>query len=158
MKTIVISGAHSDIGKTSLAEKLLSRLPNWSALKVTVKRGSACPHERTDCNICSELREDFEIVEDEKIIEQKGTDTARLKNAGAKKVIWLKSTLKGLEPGLKKALSGLNSSEGVVIEGTSVVRHIKPDFLIFIKDNSENLRSSAREVLKKADLIIDISG
>ncbi len=157
MKTIVIAGAKSGIGKTSLAEKLLCRLPDWSALKVTVKRGTACPRQQSKCNACRELKKDFEIVEDEEIINQKGTDTARLKEAGAKKVIWLKSTLKGLETGLEGALRGLNGSKGVVIEGTSVVKYIKPDLLIFIKDDSENLRSGAREAFEKADVIIDVS-
>lgn len=156
MKTIVISGAHSNIGKTLFAEEVLRNLPNWSALKVTVKRGLECPRH-SNCEICSELKGNFDIVADKKIISQKGSDTARLKEAGAKKVIWLKSTLKGLSAGFRKSLQMLNGSEGIVIEGTSILRFIKPDLAIYLKSNTTPLRTSAREAKRRADIIIDVT-
>ena len=104
MKTIVVSGARSGIGKTYLAQKLLRNLEHWSALKVTVSRDSGCPHERS-CGVCPEIKEPFYIIRDENIINQTGKDTARLKVAGAKEVIWLKAKPEGLKDGLEKALS-----------------------------------------------------
>lgn len=154
MRTIVIAGAHSSIGKTLLAEELLQGLSDWSALKVTVKRKSGCPRDKSNCNICAKLKGNFEIIKDTKIINQEGRDTARLKKAGAKKVIWLVATLRGLKRGLKEALNGFKNSKGIVIEGTSVIKYIKPDLLIFIRADSGNLRYDAREALKKADIVI----
>ncbi len=156
MKTIVVSGAHSGIGKTLFAQELLRRLKNWSALKVTVKDSSGCPRNQKDCNICAGLQKDFEIIKDKKIINQKGTDTARLRQAGTKKVIWLRSTFKGLKAGLKKALFQLRDAQGILIEGTSVLRYIKPNVTIFLKDNNRPLRAAARRAQKKADIIIDV--
>ena len=185
MKTIVVAGTHSGIGKTLLVEELLHTLPKWSALKVTVspalllrrggvKRKNNCPRSRNNlhlfrsrnnlhlfrsrnkCNICAELKKDFEIIEDKKVINQKGTDTARLRQAGAKKVVWLKTTLSGLKAGLKKALYQLKDSEGVVIEGTTVLRYIRPDLAIYLKDNTVNLRMAARQAQRKADIIINV--
>ena len=59
-KTIVIAGAHSHIGKTTLGQKLLQGLGNWSALKVTVSHirdglnlKYKCPR-RTNCDVCNQ--------------------------------------------------------------------------------------------------------
>lgn len=157
MKTIVISGAYSGIGKTQVAEELLRTLPNWSAIKITLKKDSNCPRQ-TNCHICDELDGEFDIVTDERTIQKKGTDTARLKRAGAKKVIWLKSTLKGLRRGFKETFGMLKGSEGVVIEGTSILKIIKPDTLIYIDDKKRPLRRAAKEARKRADIIIDVDG
>lgn len=156
MKTIVVSGSRSNIGKTFLAEEMLSGMHNWSALKVTrVRAGSRCPRDK-GCTVCSELKNDFDIIADEKIISKKDTDTARMKKAGAKKVIWLKANLSGLRRGLKKALYCLRASEGVVIEGTSVLKYIKPDLAVYLKDGTARPKPGAKQAEKKADIIIDV--
>lgn len=157
MKTIVIAGTHSSIGKTSLAEELLQTLPNWSALKVTVKKDSRCPRREATCNVCAELKQDFEIIKNKRIISQKGSDSARLLEAGAKKVVWLKSSSSGLKAGLQKALVQLKSAEGVLIEGTSVLKYIKPNLAIYLKDKQTRIRTAARQAEKKADIIIDVN-
>lgn len=165
VKTIVVAGAHSGIGKTLVAEELVHKLANWSALKVTVQRKSSCPRKqsnlhlfrsRNKCNICTELKQDFEIIKAQKIINQKGTDTARLQKAGAKKTIWLRASLGGLKAGLKKAFYQLRDSEGIVIEGTSVLKYIKPSLAIYLKDNTANLRPAGRQAQRKADIIINV--
>ena len=156
LKTIVVAGAHSSTGKTLLAEEILRALPDYSALKITVKKGSRCPR-RDGCQVCSRFKGDFDIITDRKLINEKGTDTARLKKAGAKKVVWLKATSKGLKAGFKKALGQFKGSKGIVIEGTSILRHIKPDAAIYIKDNNKNLRSAAKIAKEKADIIIDVN-
>ncbi|MFC1623987.1 hypothetical protein ACFL28_01520 [Candidatus Omnitrophota bacterium] len=156
MKTIVISGSHSNIGKTSLAERFIRILPNWSALKITVvRKSSRCPRD-VDCGVCSKLKGDFDIVSEAKIINEKHTDTCRMKKAGAKKVIWLKASLKGLKEGLKKALYRLRDSEGVVIESTTVLKYIKPNLAIYLKGNAKRPKPSSSIAQKKADIIINV--
>ncbi len=154
MKIIVVAGAHSGIGKTLYAEKLLRALPDWAAIKVTTATKAGCPRQEPGCEVCAGLKSDFEIVKDRRIIDQTGRDTARLKKAGAKKVIWLKATSKGLKPGLNKALACCKGLQGVVIEGTSVLKHVKPDLLVFLKGDHKNMRLTAKRALKKADIII----
>jgi len=154
MKTIVISGSHSSIGKTSVAEDILSSLNGWSGLKVTtVKEKSGCARG-SNCTVCSELKNDFDIITDKKIINKKDTDTARMKSSGAKKVVWLKANTSGLKQGLKEALYCLRGSKGVVIEGTSVLKYIKPHLAIFIAGKDKGLRPAARLALKKADVVL----
>ena len=136
MKTIVVSGSGSRVGKTHLAEQLLSHLPDWSALKVTVSKENGCPHQR-NCGVCPEIKEPFYIIKDKDIINQEGKDTHRLKKAGAKEVIWLKAKPQGLEKGLNEALAEFSDCQGVLIEGTSVLKFIKPDLNIHLYDKGK---------------------
>lgn len=136
MKTIVVSGEGSKIGKTYLAQKLLQGLKCWSALKVTVSKENGCPHQR-NCGICPEIKEPYYIIKDETIINQPGKDTQRLKSAGANQVIWLKAQPAGLKAGLRQALAEFSDCEGVVIEGTSVLKFIKPDLNIHLYEKGK---------------------
>lgn len=133
MRIITVSGSRSGAGKTSRVEKILKQLKNWSALKVTVVKDGPCPR-KTPCGVCEEQIAPFSIISKSSIINQKGKDTQRMKAAGAKKVLWLKAKPSGLQKGLKKALGMLKNNEGVVIEGTSVLKYLKPDLKIFIGD------------------------
>lgn len=136
MKIVAVSGSHSGVGKTTFAEYLLRRLKGWSALKVTVIKNGPCPRE-IPCGVCEEQDAPFSIVSDSKIINQRGKDTQRMKQAGARKVLWLKATASGLKAGIKQALNKLKGSSGVVIEGTSILKYLKPDLAIFIDDNNK---------------------
>lgn len=136
MKIITISGARSGVGKTYLAQELLRRLKGWSALKVTVNKEKGCPRKKS-CGVCPEIREPFYIIKDESIINQAGKDTARLKNAGAKQVLWLKARPEGLKQGLDKVLLEFSDCNGVIIEGTSALKFIKPDLHIHLYDKGK---------------------
>lgn len=131
MRTIVVSGEKSGIGKTYLAERLLNNLRGWSALKVTVKKNGACLSVK-NCGLCREIKKPFYIIKNKNIINQPGKDTSRLKFSGAKEVIWLKAKPEGLKNGLKKALSEFSKCPGIVIEGTSVLKFLKPDLNIHV--------------------------
>ncbi|MFH1752556.1 MAG: hypothetical protein ABH875_00075 [Candidatus Omnitrophota bacterium] len=161
MRTIVVTGSYSNVGKTLMAEWLLKQLPGWSALKVTVRhnreggRRYKCPRNK-GCSACTDFKGDFDVVTDRKIIDQKGKDTARLKKAGAKRVAWLRSTSKGLKRGLKKAFLELKDSEGLVIEGASVLKYLKPDIAIYMKGRAHPLKRSAEAAQKKADIVINL--
>lgn len=132
MKTIVVSGEHSGVGKTYLAQKLLKHLNGWSALKVTVSKEGGCPNNK-NCGICGSIKKPFYIVKNQDIINQPGKDTARLKQAGAKEVIWLKAKPEGLKKGLEKVLSEFSDCKGIIIEGNSVLKFFKPDLNIHVR-------------------------
>lgn len=156
MKIVTVSGAHSGVGKTKVAEALLSRLKNWSALKVTVThRGGACPVHK-DCHTCDELYSGFSIINDKDIIEAKGKDTQRFKAAGAKEVLWLKSKPSALERGIKRAVSLFKKTRGLIIETNSALKYLNPDLAILVKNKDSVLKPSAKEILEKVDLTITI--
>jgi molybdopterin-guanine dinucleotide biosynthesis protein len=158
MRIITVSGAYSGAGKTLVVERLLKIFKDWSALKVTLSHNGLCPTGR-DCGICEKLTSQFSIISDKKIIKTQGKDTWRFKKAGAKKVLWLKAKPAGLKPGLKKAISMFSAeckkgAQGLIIEGTSVLKYLKPDLAILVRKENSVLKPSAQEVLKKIDLIL----
>lgn len=155
VKIITVSGAHSGAGKTMVIERLLESLKGWSCLKVTVLHSGACPAAR-DCGACDELPSKFSIIGDKERIDEKGKDTERFKKAGAGEVLWLKIPPRYLKEGLAKAISRFKKRKGIIIEGTSVLKHLKPDLAIFVRKNGSALKPSARAVLKKVDLILTV--
>ncbi len=128
---ITVSGAHSGVGKTTLVEKLLSRLAGWSAIKVTTIKKGPCPKEIA-CGVCERQERPFTIISNARTINQKGKDTERMKKAGARKVLWLVANPQGLKEGLEAAFKKLKNTNGIVIEGTSVLKFIKPDLNIYV--------------------------
>lgn len=136
VKIITVSGSHSGVGKTFLAGRLLRKLKGWSGLKVTVVKEGPCPR-KIACGICQRQEAPFNIISAPRIINQKGKDTQRMKLAGAKKVLWLKAKPEGLKIGLKKALERFKNVPGVVIEGTSILKYLKPDLSLFINSKGK---------------------
>jgi len=159
MKTVCIAGAMSGVGKTTLAEKLLSRFHNWAAIKVTACVGGTrhrCPRGKsTECGVCSSLKENYVIETRSEIIEEAGTDTARFKSAGAKRVLWIKARPRYIARAIHEALEVLNRYDGVVFEGNHVLKHFDPDLAVMIRSKDNSFKRSARDILEKVDMFVD---
>ena len=151
MKIITVSGARSGVGKTRVVEALLKILKGWSALKVTVLHRGSCPTHR-DCGACDAIDGRFSIVSDN----SPGKDTGRFTAAGAKDVLWLKARRDGLKEGIKEALLRFKGAKGLIIEGTSILKYLEPDLSILVTNRGSRLKPSAREALKKVDLVLTI--
>ncbi len=156
MKIITVSGSHSGAGKTTVIEALLKPLKGWSALKVTVThRKGECP-VRKGCHTCDELDSGFSIVSSKRIIEAKGKDTARFKQAGAKRVLWLRSSPQALGRGIQEALALFKRAKGLIIESNSALKYLKPALAILVKRKDSILKPSAREILERIDLTLEL--
>lgn len=136
MKIITISGAHKGVGKTALACKVLKNLKGFGAIKTTVSQ------------------ENISITSKDEAIKVPGKDTFLLKAAGAEKVVLVTSPKKDLGWALKVALGMVSGCKGVIIEGTSVLDHIRADVAIMIKAKGKEIKPSAKKALKKVDLVI----
>jgi molybdopterin-guanine dinucleotide biosynthesis protein len=137
-KLITVSGAHKGVGKTILSELLLKNLPGFSAIKVTL----------TD-DVCT-------VTDDDTAITSKGTDTFRLKQSGALKVVWVKTTEQTLRGNLIEALKMIGAAKNVLIEGNSIIAHLDPNAAIFVADNSvsKQMKPSRVHALAHADVCV----
>lgn len=153
IKIITVSGSYSGVGKTRLVTDLLKQLKGWSALKVTVSYKGPCGRG-SPCGACDELQDKFSIVTDEDIISENAKDTRKFKDAGAKEVLWLKATPQGLKEGVKEALSKVKKAKGLIIEGTMILKYIKPHLAVFIVGKDRKIKPSAKIAFKKADVIL----
>lgn len=161
LKTIVVAGVASKAGKTSLAEAVtlfLAKHYATAAAKITVTHGErGCPHGGKGCNVCSSLGGDFQVISKASIIEQAGTDTARLHAAGAAPVIWTitKYEMIGLAWNAMRAVIG--DAEWAVIESNTLAQTIQTTLTLMIVDPTVSRRSwkpSAPALIKSADLIV----
>ena len=137
-KIIAVSGSHSGIGKTLLAEYLLSLLQDFAAIKISI--------------------EDFFTVVscDDATIMVPGKDTFRLKSSGAKQVIWVRSPENNLMESMEQACSLLVDCAGVLIEGNSILTYINPDLAFFVSGGDlQTLKPSRLYALQKARIIIN---
>jgi molybdopterin-guanine dinucleotide biosynthesis protein len=156
MKVVCVTGATSGVGKTTLAEKLLSRLSNWAACKVTACVGGKehrCPRGKSEtCGVCASLRQNYVIEEADDIINMPGTDTGRLLSAGAMKVLWIKSKPAYLHTAIDTVMKRLQGFDGVVFEGNHALKNLVPDLAVMVLSADGRYKRSAKQVIDRIDL------
>lgn len=135
-KIISVTGAHSKVGKTTLASILLNNLEGFGAIKYTKTSFYTSVTDDTDT------------------ILQKDKDTAILSESGAERVVWIQSPVTGLKDALNIAVSKMENLEGVIVEGNSPVDFLNPDLVIFIIGEEGTIKPSAKKVSSRADIII----
>lgn len=137
MKVVTVSGAHKGVGKTVLAEILLSNLPGFAAIKITM----------TDLYT--------RVSENDDDIMSPDTDTYRMKKSGAEKVVWIQSTDELLRDAMEQALEKISNYKGVLIEGNSILEYINPTLAFFVvMDSIDQMKPSRISALKKADICV----
>jgi hypothetical protein len=132
---IGIGGAHSKVGKTTIACQILKRLSGWGAIKYTKTSFYSS------------------ITDSPDILQQENKDTSRLMNAGARNVLWVQSPIEGLQEVLQVAVNMLSYVKGIVLEGNGAIEALKPDLIIFIAANGE-IKRGAEKILRIADAVI----
>jgi len=85
---ISVSGACSRSGKTALAERLIEVRPELAAVKFTTTDDvfDGCPRN-SPCTVC-DIETPYRIVTSADVLDVAGTDTARMRRAGAPRVLW----------------------------------------------------------------------
>jgi molybdopterin-guanine dinucleotide biosynthesis protein len=133
---IGIGGGHSGSGKTSIACKILEKLPGWGAIKYTKTSlyGS--------------------ITDDIKVLSEKGKDTKKFLDSGAEKVLWVQSPYDELADILPMAIEMLSYLEGILVEGNSAVDVLSPDIVIFVSGTGGKMKEGAENILRMADVVI----
>jgi molybdopterin-guanine dinucleotide biosynthesis protein len=149
--TIGIGGSQSNVGKTYLVVSLLRYLTKpyvsrhltpaksrkWGAIKYT--KTGLLPS----------------VVTDQGILMEKGKDTWQMLNAGASRVVWIKSPRSKLNRVLPKTLQKFSGLDGIIIEGNSAIEFLKPDIVIFITGGDKaNWKTGTVRILGVADIIL----
>lgn len=136
---ITISGANKDIGKSSLVTYLVGHCRDCAAMKVTLH---------------SERPSGKAMVEEKRPVKKRGTDTARMLEAGASPVFWLRTTARDLPEDLAGVFPLLDAPV-VIVEGNSVLAHLEPDFAVFIMGSGfDDFKPSAFHAIRKAHTVV----
>jgi molybdopterin-guanine dinucleotide biosynthesis protein len=150
---IAVSGLSSNTGKTTLVCELLSRLPDWEAIKLTRGHYRSCGKDPKGCCVSDLIRDEPLIRSGREANYEFGKDTGRFWDAGAPNVHWVIAGEDQVEDGIRQALSRVKTT-GVIVEGNSFLDFIAADFAITCARAGENkLKASARRTLTKADAI-----
>jgi hypothetical protein len=131
---VSVSGACSRAGKTALAETLLRALPRGraAAVKFTTTEDvfERCPRG-TACVVC-DIAVPFRIVTDARVLDEPGTDTARLARAGASRVVWAIARRSAAAAAWDE-VEAMVAGEGLaVMEGSTIVALARPDLSVFV--------------------------
>jgi hypothetical protein len=134
MRVISIAGACSRAGKTALAESILRALGRGAAaaLKFTTTEDvfERCPRG-TPCVVC-DIDVPFRIVEDPAILDEAGTDTARLRAAGADRVVWAIARASAVAAAWAAVQARTAGHALAVMEGSTIVHTARPHLLAFV--------------------------
>ncbi len=122
---IVVGGAHSGVGKTGLVCRLIERLENVCAVKCVVSDSTpeAC------------------LVLSKPELEKEGKDTERYIAAGADRVIMARAPRNELHKIASMLDDIAKKYRYLIIEGNSIVAHMKPDHVIYLDDGSSAERT-----------------
>ncbi len=161
LRTIVVAGVSSGAGKTSLAESLTALLAErcrTAGAKITVTHGErGCPHGGKGCDVCGTLGGQFQIIDRESIIEQAGTDTARLAAAGGKPVLWAITREEFIGDAWREMRDRMSAAACAVIESNTLALIMKPALTLMVVDPSVSRRiwkPSAERLIAEADFVI----
>ena len=136
-KVITVSGSHKGVGKTALSEILLSTLPHFTAIKITM------------------TSRDIGLYDNEEHLMIADTDTFRMKKSGAEKVLWIRTTEDEITDLMLKALERAGDTHRLLIEGNSILQYINPTLACFVTTATiDNMKTSRIEALEKADLCV----
>lgn len=159
MRIISVSGACSRAGKTALAATLLRALGpgRAAAIKFTTTEEvfERCPRG-TACIVC-DIDVPFRIVEEARILDEAGTDTRRLGEAGARRVLWAIARASAVGAAWAEVRRRLEGEPLAVMEGSTIVHTAHPDLTAFVvhpflalerwKPGSDALIAAADEVV-----------
>lgn len=133
---ILVGGAKSNTGKTTLVRLLLRAYPNrFSVIKITPKKEFGIGIETS-----------------KEILDVKGSDTSYFLNEPSKKVFWVRGDKEDIGKALKEVLS-LEHGD-FIIEGNSFLDFEKPNLFIFVLKENETVKEEAKRLIELADFII----
>ncbi|MCF6227867.1 MAG: hypothetical protein L3J82_04250 [Planctomycetes bacterium] len=163
MQPIIITGPSANCGKTALACQLISAIPNAQALKITrFHRESNCPVHGVDdagqdnCDGCAPAPDGFQLISDPEILSMSGKDTARMQNAGASKVLWLRAAPHVFEYAIKRAVKEFDPRKPLIVEGNSAatVADFQGTVIVAWPSNPRGIKESVLPALRRCDLFL----
>ena len=155
---ILLGAAGRNSGKTLLACKLIERYSEQFpiiAVKVTTihRKGETCPRGGEGCGTCASLQGAYCVTEETSRDLKK--DTSRLLASGAERVYWLRAVKDHLKEGLEALIRLIPEEIALVCESNSLRSVVEPGVFLIVKArNQDELKPSARRVLKSADRVV----
>jgi molybdopterin-guanine dinucleotide biosynthesis protein len=158
-RIVAVGGFASNVGKTTLACRLIDAMPGWEAIKVTKGHYRSCGKDPETCCVSHLLTDAPLVLSGRDANYVPGKDTARYWDSGAANVHWVIATKQQVADGVREALGRVSAScPGVVIEGTGFVVDVPVDFVVMVaRTDATDVKQSARRVVPMSDALF-VSG
>ena len=137
---LLIGATEKHAGKTTLSEKIIKKIKNINptqkliAVKITILRDGK--HSVSGYKITDETKTDSV------------KDTARMLNAGADRVLWLRCDEFNAQTGVEKLLAEIPQGSLIICESNSARNYIEPGLFLMIRKKDEGeIKETARKVL-----------
>ncbi|NMB73615.1 MAG: molybdenum cofactor guanylyltransferase [Myxococcales bacterium] len=156
-RMLLIGATSRDAGKTEFASRVLraaARSREVVGIKVTPvdPEVGGCPRGECGCGLCARLDAPFEIVEEDG--RERGKDTVRLLESGARRVFWLRARRPALAQGMAALLDRIGPEALCLCEGNSVRQVVEPGWFVMVRGPAcVTEKPSARAALSLADVV-----
>jgi len=97
------------------------------------------------------------VIEDPAVLGEPGTDTHRLLEAGARRVLWAIARHGAVQEAWRAVRNRLAAEERVVMEGSTIVGQAKPDRLVFVVHpflSPSRWKPTSAALLSEADIVV----
>jgi molybdopterin-guanine dinucleotide biosynthesis protein len=133
----------SGAGKTLLICRLLPYLPGWGTIKVSLDRGDGHRHGPPG------------IVEPSASHDRPGSDTARHREAGSVRTLWVRASPHTLGRDLRDAVAMFEGLPGALIEGNAAWSAYPGDRLLLVTGNERRpWKRSVTNLAEDVDIVI----
>ena len=155
---ISVAGACSRSGKTALAETLLRTFDGRAAaVKFTTTDDvfERCPRG-TPCVVC-DISVPYRLIDDPRVLDEAGTDTARLRAAGARQVLWAIAKQNAVAAAWEAVRGRISPDDPVVMEGSTIVDLSRPMLCLFVVHpflSPDRWKPTSSALLERADVVI----
>jgi molybdopterin-guanine dinucleotide biosynthesis protein len=152
LRVVAVSGFASNVGKTTVACRLLERLPGWEAIKVTKGHYRSCGKDPHACCVSHLLSDAPLVLSGRERTYAPGKDTGRYWDAGASNVHWVVATKDRVADGVREALGRVaDAAPGVVVEGTGFLVSVPVDYAVMVAGPEfAEIKASAAAVFRSA--------
>lgn len=155
---LLIGASKSNVGKTELACSLIRRFSGAHdivGVKVTAIRPEEdlCPRGKKGCGVCLSITGSYMLTEETS--PPPGKDTARLLEAGAERVYWLRVLFGNMLEGLKALTDLIGKDTPTVCESNSLRTIVNPGLFLMVEPvDAGKYKPSALRVKHHADRIM----
>ncbi len=150
---LLVSGSGRNVGKTNFLCEVIAQNANRNVVAVKITPHF---HEPTAGLVSVAVSENYRIFQE--TYATSGKDSSLFLQAGAAKVFYIQTTDIHLEEAFSITLKQVNPDQPIVTESAALRRYISPGLYVFIQKEQEEVKSSALEMKKLADVIVYSDG
>jgi len=150
---LLVSGSGRNVGKTSFIQQIIRQNAEQKLVAVKITPHF---HEPTSSLTPVLIKENYRIFLETDL--SSGKDSSLFLQSGAEKVFYLQATDDYLDEAFRKIREFNDHDQPIIVESAALRKFIIPEFYIFIQKENEELKPSALQMKKLANMNVTSDG